>query len=404
MDRPNKETYWIASQLFYPNETSTAFVMTNIAEYVLDIGTVNVICGAASYQSDALNNATGIDDRIIIHRINTYVNKNNLFLMLFGSVILSFKIAWKILKSVKKDDKLILVTNPPMLVLFASAVKRFKKFKMVILIHDVFPENLSVTGVIKKSSLSYKILLKMFNSAYNQANHLVACGSDMRDVFLQKVKTPPISVVTNWADHLEIFNKSKTNISSYYNLDLKNKIVLQFAGNIGRVQGLDRFIELFMQLKNSSLFVVILGDGVFKEKIVALTRKFDQKNILFVSSKPRSEQNDFLNACDIGLVTLREGMYGLGVPSKVYNIFSAGKPVLYIGDSKSEIYNYINEYNIGWAFTWDQIAEIKVFLESLDSSKRPIIEAKGKAARQVVNEKFTKDYVLDQYGKIFTSV
>jgi glycosyltransferase involved in cell wall biosynthesis len=111
-----------------------------------------------------------------------------------------------------------------------------------------------------------------------------------------------------------------------------------------------------------------------------------------------------LNACDIGLVTLSEGMYGLGVPSKVYNIFSVGKPVLYIGDFGSEIYNYINEYNIGWAFTWDQTEEIEVFLESLDSSKRPIIEAKGKAARQVVNEKFTKDYVLDQYGKIFTSV
>jgi glycosyltransferase involved in cell wall biosynthesis len=404
MSKSNKETYWIASQLFYPNETSTAFVMTKIAEYILDIGTVNVICGASSYQSDALNNATGIDDRIIIHRINTYVNKNNYFLRLFGSIILSFKISWKILKYVKKDDKLILVTNPPMLVLFASAVKRFKKFKMFILIHDVFPENLSVTGAIKKTSLSYKILVKMFNSAYNQADHLIACGVDMRNIFLKKIKTTPVSVVTNWADHLEIFHNADTNISSYYNLDLKDKIVIQFAGNIGRVQGLDRFIELFVQLKNPTLFLIILGDGAFKEKVVALKEKFEGKNILFLPSKPRCEQNDFLNACDIGLVTLSEGMYGLGVPSKVYNIFSVGKPVLYIGDFGSEIYNYINEYNIGWAFTWDQTEEIEVFLESLDSSKRPIIEAKGKAARQVVNEKFTKDYVLDQYGKIFTSV
>lgn len=49
----------------------------------------------------------------------------------------------------------------------------------------------------------------------------------------------------------------------------------------------------------------------------------------------RSQQNDFLNACDIGIVTLNDGMYGLGVPSKSYNIWAAGKPILYIGDDNS---------------------------------------------------------------------
>ena len=50
-----------------------------------------------------------------------------------------------------------------------------------------------------------------------------------------------------------------------------------------------------------------------------------------------------------------EGMYGLGVPSKFYNIISSGRPVLYVGDKGSEIYEIIKEFDIGWAFSWDEL-------------------------------------------------
>ena len=48
-------------------------------------------------------------------------------------------------------------------------------------------------------------------------------------------------------------------------------------------------------------------------------KKGTHKNVSLLGFQDRANQNDFLNACDIGIVTLSDGMYGLGVPSKSDN-------------------------------------------------------------------------------------
>ena len=394
----SKKKYWVVSQLFYPDETSTGFVMTKIAEKVATLGEVNVICGSSNYQSDFLNNATHIDKNIIIHRINTIKwNKDFLISRLFGFIILSIKIAVKILLNIKKEDTVLIVTNPPIVILFVSLIKKIRKFKLIVALHDVFPENLVAAGVINPTIGYYKIILKLFNFSYNSADHLIACGEDMKQIFHQKVrKTLPISVITNWADHEEIFAKN-IDRNSYLNYNLDDKVVIEFAGNIGRVQGLDQFLEIFLKVKNPNLFLIIIGDGAFKRKLIILQKLYNSNAILFLNSKPRSEQNNFLNACDIGLVTLNKGMFGLGVPSKVYNIFSAGKPVLYIGDHKSEIYNYIKEYNTGWAFNWNEEEEIECFLANINKNSVIEFNLKGVNARALVEKRFLKEQILNQY-------
>ena len=69
-------------------------------------------------------------------------------------------------------------------------------------------------------------------------------------------------------------------------------------------------------------------------------------------------------------------MYGLGVPSKVYNSMSAGLPILYVGDEGSEIDRYIKNYNIGWSFNWSQIESLKEFLNNLSLDDYKYIKEK----------------------------
>ncbi len=393
---------WIVSQLFYPDETSTGFVMTKIAEQLLTKGEINVICGSVDYQSSALSNKKDLDKRIKIQRVfSPKWNKNNLILRAISFVILTLGMAWKIFFKVKRKDILILVTNPPTLIIVVSIIKRVIGFKLVVILQDIFPENLAVTGIVKKNSFFYRILLQLFNSSYNKADHLVACGEDMKEIFKQKVDLQiPITVITNWADHEEI-KPTIINRNEYFGLDLTGKIVIEFAGNIGRVQGLERFFEIFIKVNNPNLFLIIIGDGAFKDILLKLSNSSESNQIHFISSKARSEQNNFLNACDIGLVTLSEGMFGLGVPSKVYNVFAAGKPVLYIGDRNSEIANYIKDHHVGWAFCWEEIEEINSFLANISQADLNLINDKGILAEELVREKFTKSYILNQYNDIF---
>ncbi len=391
--------YWIVSELFYPEEVSTGYVMTKIAEKLSLTEDVNVICGPSNYQAGVLKATYNIPESINIKRVSIpQFNKNRLISRLLSSIFLTAAIGAQIIRNIRKTDKIILVTNPPTLVLFVSFLKRFIGFKLVIIVHDVFPENLAAADVVNKKSYLYKLLLFFFNRSYNKAQKLIVVGQDMKELFAYKVRSNmPIAVVTNWADHEEVFPNSEIDFSKYYAKDISGKVVIGFAGNIGRVQGLDRLFEMLKELNTNNFEIVIIGDGAFKSKLSKMKDKYKIMCVSFFSSKPRSEQVNFLNACDIGLVSLCPGMFGLGVPSKVYNIMAAGKPLFYIGDENSEISRYIKTYDIGWSFTWDEKDKILEFLQKLNKSMIREIVDKGQRARQLIEQKLNKTFILERY-------
>lgn len=391
--------YWIVSELFYPEEVSTGYVMTKIAEKLSEKVDVGVICGPSNYQSEVFKAKYQLSKKIIVKRAKVpRLDKNRLPLRMLGFLFLSFGIGFKILFNVRISDRVILVTNPPTLLPIVSFLKRIKRFNLIIIVHDVFPENAVAGGIIKERSFLFKSLSFIFNGSYKTANRLITVGRDMAEIFQKKIGTKvPIEVITNWADHEEVFPLQVSKFWDNYEKRSQGKIIIQFAGNIGRVQGLELFFAELAKIKNSEFYLVVIGDGAQKRQLQQFSNDKNLVNVQFIPSRARSEQNQFLNACDIGLVTLSSGMFGLGVPSKVYNILAAGKPVLYIGDSNSEISRYIIENNVGWAFSWDDSLNLTNFLSNIGDHMRQEIIKKGKNARILVERDFTKETILEKF-------
>ncbi len=392
-------SFWIVSELFYPEEVSTGYVMTKIAEKLNETEEVGVICGPTNYQSGVFKAPYKISDKIKIRRVSLMrFNKNKLFFRLLGFILLSIGIGYKIIKNIHRNDSVILVTNPPTITLLVAILKKIIGFKLTIIVHDVFPENLVSAGILKKNSFPFTTLRSIFNRSYNCADRLIVVGEDMKELFMNKVRADmPIEVVTNWADHEEVVPLPGMDLSEYYSKDLSNKIVVGFAGNIGRVQGLENLFGILKDIDSTHFEIVIMGDGAIKNKLIRLKELYCIDCVSFFDSKPRSQQHLFLNACDIGLVSLSPGMFGLGVPSKVYNLLAAGKPLLYLGDENSEISRYVKENSVGWAFSWKQEEDIKKFLKHLNTGMKNLIEEKGKSARSLVESRFTKDFILSRY-------
>ena len=119
-----------------------------------------------------------------------------------------------------------------------------------------------------------------------------------------------------------------------------------------------------------------------------------------MGSKPRSEQNEFLNACDIGLITLSSGMKGIGVPSKTYNIMAAGKPILYIGDKDSEVDCYINKYRNGWSYDWSDSESLITLLRELKFENRKEIAETGSQSLERLRNDFSKESVLNLFDEL----
>ena len=89
-------------------------------------------------------------------------------------------------------------------------------------------------------------------------------------------------------------------------------------------------------------------------------------------------------------------MKGLGVPSKTYNILAAGKPILYIGDKGSEVYNLVKDNDLGVVFEWEQIEEFTEWINSLTINDLIELQEKGKRARILFENRYTQDLILQK--------
>ena len=291
------KNFWIISQLFYPDETSTGYVMTKIAETLTNIGQVNVICGSSDYQSKNLSTKNKLNEKINLFRIQTpNLDKNKLLNRVFVFFYFTISVFFKIIIRVKKEETVVLVTNPPTLLFVVGLLKKVFKFKLIIILQDIFPENAAASGILKKKSFIYNFILKFVNFGYRQADKLIACGEDMAQYFISKgINSQKISIIPNWADHELISPNFNIDRNEYFNIDLKDKIIIEFAGNIGRVQGLEIFLNLFGKIKNDKLVLIIIGDGANKQIIEEHILDKNLKNVYLFDSKPRIEQNNFLN-------------------------------------------------------------------------------------------------------------
>jgi glycosyltransferase involved in cell wall biosynthesis len=390
--------YWIVTELFYPDEVSTAQILTDIAIYKSRHNKVSIICGPAGYESSYGSQLIELDRNISINRVNLpKLNKNNLVQRILRLLLLTLKLSWAVLTKAKNGDTVLFTTNPTFLVLILPIIKKINGFKLEILVHDVFPENLVPAGLINKDNYKYKLLNWIYSSGYNNLDRIIVLGQDMKNLILGKIGTSAINIeiISNWSDD-NLFPIKNFNIGEYLGIDVEDKVVLTFSGNIGRVQGVLEFIDVIEKADNKNLILVIIGDGALRELVVNKIRNERISNVFYLGAKRRAEQNLFLNACHISLVTLINGMKGLGVPSKTYNYLAVGKPILFIGDKDSEVDNYIKKHDCGWSFSWDEEDSLISFLRELSIVKKNEFEYKADRAIH-----FSKNFIKEDLIKLF---
>ena len=372
-----KQRLWIVTELFPPDETSTSYILGEIANAMVQKYQVGVICGPEIYDKRKKidkKNSFSLDKSIIVYRANgADLDKNTTKGKALSFLIMSKRMISLVKQHVHKEDKVLMVTNPAPLVVLMSRLKQKVGFELNILVHDVFPENTKPAGL--KLPL-YGLFKYVFDKAYSRADQLIVLGRDMEKVLKQKVEkilrdtehAPKVTIIENWADVEGIKPQQMP----------QGKIILEYAGNIGRVQGLDKVIE---QLPVNVEFH-IYGTGSMEKTL----KNMNHPRVFFHGPYFRSQQNDVLAACHIALVTLQDGMYGLGVPSKTYNILASGRPILFFGPKDSEVDLLVREKKIGyseWPCKWDIDELIKM----------------GERARELAVNEYSEIRILDKFIK-----
>ena len=358
------ERLWIITEFFYPDENPTSYILGEMAKKLTEKYDVKVICSS----SITHNSKESLNSQIEVIRVcGKLFDKNSII----GRILNFFLVSRRLLKvsksKIRNGDKVLMVTNPAPLVLLMSKLKTEIGFQLYILVHDIFPENTKAAGF---RFPGYSLLKKKFDCAYSHADSLFVLGRDMECVMKEKIKNYSseckIILLPNWADVSDVCPQPFP----------QGKIILQYAGNVGRVQGLSKVVETLPDFVDLHIY----GSGAEDKRI----KRIKRSNVFFHGPFPRFLQNEVLSACHFAIVSLRDGMYGLGVPSKVYNILASGRPILFFGPKNSEVDLLIKEHNVGfygWPTKWDKEEIAKM----------------GRKARKLAIDKYSKDMILDEF-------
>ena len=393
------------SEYIYPADNSTAYFLTDIVKtgaVVFDGNGAVVTSAKLPKEMPELS----VPDNFIIKRIRVCnLDKNKLIHRIFKFLYITLIFTLHSFRLVRKNDVVFSVTNPAFTVFVFAIIKKILRFKYILLAYDIFPENLLAAKLTSSKSCIYRVCKKLFDWAYAQADYVIAIGRDMQNVLKTKgVKEDRIVLIQNWANPEKICASDKNENPIIKKLAWENKKVFMFAGNIGRVQGIENLLNAIKTASEDNMAFLFVGDGQMLSKVKQFALDHPDINVHCTGAIPMAEQNTFLNACDIAIVTLEENMLGIGVPSKSYFSMASGRPILYIGENNSEIALCVKENEIGWVVepnNCDALAkQIKLIASLPDSELKNI----GKSSRNIAETKYSIKHALQKYQNLFYEV
>lgn len=395
------QTLWVLTEPYYPEETSTGYYLTRIAEGLADVFNVKVLCGQPNYSARSIDAPKHeIHKNVEIFRAaGTRLNKNVILLRLVNMATLGTSIFFKALLHFRAGDRILVVTTPPSLPFIAAVASLYRGASYALLIHDNYPEILVAAGKTHENSFLTKFMDFWNRWLYKYASKIIVVGRDMRELVLAKSAGLDVPVVTipNWAELESVQPEPRGDNELLKQLGLSGKFVFLYAGNMGHPNDLESIIRCAEMLnEHPSIHFIFLGTGVKKAWLESEVQEKELTNVTILGPRPRTEQIIFLNACDVALVSLVDKMWGVSMPSRTYNILAAGKPILALTDINSELARVVKEDEIGWVVRpGDPEALLRAVFEIYDS--REMLEKMGERARGAALSKYSVEIALQKY-------
>lgn len=323
----------------------------------------------------------------IIKRKN--IDKNNFVKRYIDEIkyALTAKKLWK--RNCEEYDVILLQSNPNS-VFNALLLSHATKAPIILNLYDVFPGHAMSIGVIK-SKFVYNFFRIIQKLLYKKCKYIVAMSDDMKDKLLdEKVPNNKIKVINNWFDDsmFRSIPREENSFFKKYNLDI-NKFYVQFAGLLGYVFDYEIYLDAAELLKSEKdILFLLIGEGNQKEIILKSLKERNLDNVLYFQWQPLEIIADVYSACDIGIIPLKKGVIGNGIPSKACQLMAARRVIL----NSSEVSNYTRLFQ-------DNSMGVNVTNYSAKDVAKTILELKADPKRCAVIGENAHEYSFENYSR-----
>lgn len=401
----------IISELYYPEETSTGYFVTGIAEGVAASGasSVSVLCAQPTYSQKGLIAAkreclNGVEVRRLAAPLG---DKNCMVGRLWNTFSLSVRFAFSMFGFIRRGDVVMVVTNPPSLPLLVVWIAKLKGAIPVLLVHDVYPDVLVPTGLTHSGSALYRMVDLFQRHMLRQMRKIIVLGRDMQTRLSLKLKQEEIDRfvrIPNWGDGALIRPELRANNRVRSEQGLEDKFIIQFSGNLGRTHGLEDLVSLATHFNGQrEVHFLIFGWGAGRGWLEGQILEQGLTNITVLPPCEKDELGEYLTACDLFFMPFKRGMEGISVPSRLYNVMAAGNPVLAVADASSELALVVKEESMGWVVEpGDTSGMVKVVSQAL--IEREQLNAMSRNARDAMEAHYTQVKVVAAFARMFNEL
>ena len=366
---------------YYPPDTSaTAKMASLVAEELAKSHQVTVIAGRPSYDPDERYPWSllrrNVRNGVTVERVGstTYSRRG-----MRGRVsnYLSY-LALAVPRALfKRADIILAMTDPPIAGIAGAFIAWLSGRTFVYNIRDLYPD-MALGGEIVPANAWARRWESLHRSALRHAVLVIVLGDDMRERILQKGVAPDrVTVIRDGAQLPESLAAQSNPIAQEIRCGFP--FVAIHAGNLGFYGAWDTLLRAMKLLEEDGIGLVFVGEGANRHRLEQAAR--ESANVRFLPFRPAAEIPFVMAAGDVHIVTVKRGLEGVVVPSKLFSILAAGRPVLVVAPEPCDAVRIVRANQCGLSADPDDAAAVASALRELRSDPARLDDM-GRRARE----------------------
>ena len=371
------------NRIYPPESGATGRVLEYAARGFFEAGWKVCVLTSAGELSEP---GVSLQDGVEVVRIGTLFSKDNFILRAAGY-------AWMIPSFLRRAlmlahvDVVVTMTDPPMLSVIGPVLKLFKGSALIHWAQDLYPEAAEEVGIFKKQGIVSRILGFLSSRSLRAHDLTISVGRCMEDRLVRKgVPASRIRVLTNTGVERDIYPTERGKSLFRERHGIGEEFVVMYSGNMGRAHEFGTIIEaarISQERGERSVLFLFVGSGSEEFSTRQSVERLGLGNVRFLPPQPFGKLSESLGMGDLHLVTMRQGMEGVVVPSKFYGVMAAGRPTLFVGSPLSEVGRVIQQHKVGEVIAvGDSLGMASAILNYRDHPTR--LEEEGRRARELI--------------------
>ena len=392
---PRRSRILVLNQYYWPGVEATAHLLTELCEALAEDYDVEVVTGVL-HGHEAEPRELERNGVRIVRVSSTAYDRSELgrraanYLSYLGSA-LTYALGGG------APDLVLCMTDPPIVGDVGVVVGRRFGVPVLVISQDVFPEIATELGRLRNPAV-IGVLRTLVGGYLRRADRIVAIGETMRRRLELKGAAPErLRVIPNWVDTTEITPQPRDNSWAQAH-GLEGKFVVMHSGNVGHAQDLDSLVRAATFLRDlDDLLFVIAGFGARHSEMVELAERLEvTEQVRFLPYQKRERLPLSLSSADLHVVGLAKGLAGYVVPSRLYGILSAGRPVIAAAEEESETARLVSEIGCGIVIPPGRPELLaRTLREARDGAYD--LEAMGRRGREYVEREADRSVAMARY-------